>query len=105
VVWWRVPAARAPFVVAGLPDSTLFAFVVPDVLVLVVGSLLAAKAVRAQDERARPLLWLLLGAVGYATLWCIGTNIASGSGFWSTAVMTPACVAMGWAVARCEPRR
>jgi hypothetical protein len=105
LVMWLVPAARVPFVVAGLPDRTLFAFVIPDVVLLVVGSLFAAIAVRAQDERARPLLWLLLGAVGYATLWCIGTNVASGAGFWSTAVMTPACLAMGWTVAVGEPRR
>jgi len=104
-VLWFVPATRVPFVPPGCPESALFAWMLPDLVVLVGGSLLAAAAVTRQRPGARALLWLLLGAVGYATLWCLGTNLATGAGFWSTAMMAPACACMVWAVAVHEASR
>jgi hypothetical protein len=102
-LWWLVlalvPEARAPFVVAGWPESTLLAFWLPDVVVLVAGSLAAAQALRRGRAWARPLLWLVAGAVVYATLWCLGANVVTGAGWLATALMLACCSAMAWAVA------
>jgi hypothetical protein len=95
---WLVPAARAPFVVGDWPESTLLAFAVPDA-VLVLASLAAAAALRSDHVAARPLMWLLTGAVTYATLWCLGTNWMTGAGWLSTALMLAASAGMTWAVA------
>ncbi len=99
LVLWTVPAARAPFVVGGWPESTLLAFALPDVVVLVVGSAAAAFGLRAQRPWALPLVWLVAGAVLYATLWCVGTNVVTGTGWLPTAMMLACCAAMAVVVA------
>ncbi len=101
-LWWS-PPARALFVVDDWPEATLLAFALPDVVVLVLGSLLAAAAVRSKHPAGRPLLWLLAGATLYATLWCVGTNLVTGSGWLSTALMAAASAGMGWAVTARDP--
>lgn len=95
---WLVPAARPPFIVGDWPEATLLAFALPDVVVLVLGSLLAAHAVRVHHAAARPLLWLLAGAVAYATLWCAGANLVTGAGWLSTGLMLAASAGMAWAL-------
>jgi hypothetical protein len=99
LVLWLSPTARAPFVVDGWPESTLLAFWLPDVVVLVVGSAAAALGLRAGRAWARPLVWLVAGAVLYATLWCLGANAVTGAGWLSTALMLACCAAMAVVVA------
>jgi len=96
---WLAPAARAPFVVADWPTATLLAFALPDVVVLVFGSWVAAHGLAGGRPWARPLLWGVAGAALYATLWCLGANLVTGAGWLSTALMVPCAVAMAWAVA------
>lgn len=76
--WWvlllAVPGSRAPFLVDGMGWPVFRAFVWPDALLLVCGSLVAAW---------RPLgglRLLLLGAIAYPTLLCIAWSVASDSG-------------------------
>ncbi len=96
---WAVPAARAPFVAAGWPEATLLAFALPDAVVLVIGSAAAALGLRAQRSWARPLLFGVAGAVAYATLWCVGTNLVTGAGWLSTGMMLACSAGTAWATA------
>ncbi|MFY9343112.1 MAG: hypothetical protein WAT39_11515 [Planctomycetota bacterium] len=96
-LWWS-PAARAPFIAGDCPEATLLAFALPDVVVLVLGSGIAAVLLRREHPAGRPLLWGLAGATVYATLWCLGTNVVSGAGWLSTGMMLAMSAGMGWAV-------
>jgi hypothetical protein len=91
---WLWPGSRAPFVVGDWPEATLFAFWPADVAVLVVGSALAARAVQKGARQAPALVWALAGAAVYATLWCLGTNLATGSGWLGTSLMLPCAAGM-----------
>jgi hypothetical protein len=99
--WWIVmvvsPAARAPFVVPGWPAATLFAFALPDALLLVAGSLAAAAGLVRQRAWARPLLWCIAGAALYATAWSGAVCVMHGDCWLPFVAMLPCCVAMGWA--------
>jgi hypothetical protein len=95
---WLVPDARAPFVVGAWPEATLLAFALPDVAVLVLGSLAAAWAQHTGHAAARPLVWLLAGAILYATLWCVGCNVVTGAGWLSTAMMLACSAGIAWVV-------
>lgn len=97
LVLWLVPGARAPFVIGpDWPESTLLVFAVPDLTIIVVGSAAAAFGLRRQTAWARPLLWFVAGGVGYATLWCLGGNLATGSGWLSSAMMLASALGTGW---------
>jgi hypothetical protein len=106
--WWLVlwlwPAARAPFVVGDWPEPTLLAFWLADMLVLVLGSAVAASGFRRQQPWTRPLLWGVAGAVVYATLFCVGSNLVTGRGLLGTALMLPCCagtlLCLRWTAAR-----
>ncbi|MBA3847384.1 MAG: isoprenylcysteine carboxylmethyltransferase family protein, partial [Planctomycetes bacterium] len=84
--WWATlllwPAARPPFMPHGLEWPLLLAFVWPDVLILVVGSLIAAVT------RAGGLRLLLLGAVAYPTLLCLAWSATVGGGHAAALAMT-----------------
>lgn len=97
-LWWS-PAARAPFVVGDWPEATLWAFAVPDLCWIVGGSAAAAHGFWHGNAWARTVLLLVAGGVFYATLWCLGANLATGGkGLLGTALMlasaagTAACV-------------
>ena len=94
LAWWLVlwswPAARAPFVVGDWPEATLLSFWPPDVALLVLGSCAAAHGLRRAAAWAPALVWALAGAVGYATLWCAGSILATGSGWLPGLLMVPA---------------
>lgn len=87
VVLWQWPAARRPFVVGDWPEATLVAFALPDGLAIVGGSALAALGLRRDRLWSRPVLCAVAGAVGYATLWCAGALLVTGSGWLDLALM------------------
>lgn len=77
ILWWS-PAARGWFGFGDWPEAVLLAFVVPDGVVLVAGSALAARAV---GPRRLVLAWLVTGGCWYACLWCLSASLASGGGW------------------------
>ncbi len=95
---WLWPAARPAFTIGDWPASTLFAFSLPDLVVIVVGSAAGAHGLGRQRPWARPLLWALAGAVGYATLWCAGALLATGSGWLSLLLMLASAAGTAFAV-------
>lgn len=100
---WCAPTVRPWFVIGDWPPATLFAFALPDVLVLVVGSAAAAHGLVRQRSWARPLLLAVAGAVAYATLWCVGANLATGTGWLSTGLMLASSAGTAWALAASRP--
>ncbi|MFM1870893.1 MAG: hypothetical protein RL398_315 [Planctomycetota bacterium] len=87
---WLQPAARVWFGFGPWPDEVLMAFAVPDLLLLVGGSLVAAAARGAVQTAAA---WLLVGAAGYATLWCLSAAALNGHGWLGGGLMAACTVA------------
>lgn len=96
IVWWAVlllvPAVRTPFIAPGAPDSTLFAFIVADILVYVATSFASAYGLVRVRSWAWPVLCVHAGAVVYAGLYAIGLPLVSGGGWFGTAFMLPSLV-------------
>ena len=70
--WWTLltvePAARSPFLPPGNHPSALLAFAAPDLSLLAAGSLLTGFLLVRDSGWALPVMWLVAGAVDYATL-------------------------------------
>ncbi len=96
-LWWA-PALRPWFVIGDWPPATLFAFALPDGLVIVLGSATVAFGLQHRWAWASPLLCALAGAVVYATLWCVGANLTTGTGWLSTSLMLVSGVGTVWAL-------
>lgn len=98
VVWWAwlifVPSSRAYFQTNGTTEAALLAFWLPDLLLVACGSFVAAYfCVRDRDNidaRIAAALWLVCGAVGYATLYCLASALLTDSAWLSVALMLPA---------------
>lgn len=93
---WVIPAAQPAFLVEGWPTDTLLAFALPDAVIVVLGSAIAAHTLRSRPATARPVLWLLLGAVGYATLWCLAVTLATGAAWLALLPMLACTGGMCW---------
>ena len=93
---WLHPAVRGWFGFGAWPEAVLTAFALPDLLLLVGGSLVAATARGAVRTAAA---WLLVGAAGYATLWCLGASTSTGDG-WLGGGLMAACTMANLVVAR-----
>jgi hypothetical protein len=95
--WWSalvlVPALREAFVVPGSSELTLFAFVVPDVLLGVVGGLVATVGLWRARPWGHTALLLVTGAMVYAALYCVVIACA-GAGWWGAVLMTPSLIVM-----------
>ena len=95
--WWSAlvlaPALRSAFVVPGSSELTLFAFVVPDVLLGVIGGLVAALGLWRERPWGRTALLLVTGAMVYAALYCVVIACAGG-GWWGAVLMTPSLIVM-----------
>lgn len=96
IVLWLVPASRGPFLPAAWPEAALFAFVVPDVVVIVAGSAIAAFGSLRARTWTPSMLFALLGAVLYATLWCVGCVVATGEGWLCVAMMIASLAGTAW---------
>lgn len=101
---WLAPNTRTLFLpTPDWPTATLLAFALPDLTVLVLGSAAAAVGLQRHTPWARPLLWFVAGAVAYATLWCLGANLATGGGWLATALMLGSSLGTGWTLWATKP--
>ena len=77
--WWAliaaVPASRPHFFPAGTHPSSLWAFAVPDLLVVTLPTLYALRQVDHAPAQARWTAWLVAGALGYSALWSLGASL------------------------------
>lgn len=97
VVWWSAllmhPPLRAAFLIPDSSEVTLFAFLVPDVLVGVIGGLVATVGLWRGQPWGRAALLLVTGAMVYAALYCVVVALAGG-GWWGALLMAPSLFVM-----------
>jgi hypothetical protein len=97
-VWWilllLVPAAREPFLAPGAPESTLFAFMLPDLAIYASSSLLAAYGLAVGRAWAWSVLCFHAGAALYATLYALTLPLLSGGAWLGAAMMAPALLVL-----------
>ena len=96
LLWWAglgiSDSFSRAFQFTGIGATAFNAFFLPDLLVIVVLSV-----VRAYTER--PMLeYVILGGFGYGTLYCLQAMLLTGSGYLPTAVMTLGCAFNLWLV-------
>lgn len=97
ISWWMlllaVPSARAPFTAAGAPDAVLMAFLLPDLVFVGAGSLVAAVGLLRARIWAWPVLLVHATAAVFAGLYCLTLPLWSGGSGWLAAVpMLPVAV-------------
>jgi hypothetical protein len=97
-----IPASRAYFTPQGAPDWTILSFCLADSLLFVVGSVLSGVLLFRGSPYARPVLWFTAGAVSYASLYCVGLSILTGSVWLATGAMLPAMCLTLWICVRYE---
>lgn len=84
-VWW-VGLAMSPsffeaFQFAGIPPKAFWAFLAPDVI------LIAGLSVVRAYRNYSILEYIILGAFGYASLYCVNASLLTGSGYLPTGLM------------------
>ena len=79
VAMWRSPAVRAEFVFGDWPEDVVFAFFVPDLVMLVLGAAIVAVALQREKRWAMYAFAAVLGGALYATLFCVAAQL-SGNG-------------------------
>ena len=88
-----VPASRPWFTAAGAPDAVLLAFLLPDVLLVGLGSLLAAAGIARDTRWAWPVLLVHAASAVYAGLYCVSLPVLTGGSGWIAGVaMLPVLV-------------
>ncbi len=84
-LWWlgmfTSPSVYAAFAFPGISRNALFAFAVPDIL------LLTGLSLWVWRRPNRILQAMVLGAFLYGTLWCIATTVLTRGGFLSSSAM------------------
>lgn len=78
---WASPDVERAFSYPGIGSDALFAFALPDVLML------ATCALVAWYRSSRIAGTLLLGGFAYGALWCLAASITTGGGWLGTSVM------------------
>jgi len=100
--WWlwlcTSAAGREQFTVAGWPEESLLAFAVPDSVLLVLGSAIASRGVALGRSWTPLALWLVVGAAGYACLYCVAASALTNSMWLGSSLMVlcllgTACIA------------
>ncbi|HQR35945.1 MAG TPA: isoprenylcysteine carboxylmethyltransferase family protein [Blastocatellia bacterium] len=91
LAWWLVlwfqPATRSHFLPPSGDDVFLLAFCLPDLLLLVIGSLAAAILCWREKALASVALWLVIGSLGYATLYCLSLSLFTNAAWISVVMM------------------
>ena len=100
-VWlWLHPAARRWFLVADWPSAALLVFALPDAVVLIGGSALAAFGRWRGRAWAQPAAWFVAGGATYATSWCLAASLATGTGWLATVLMLASAAGTLWCTRR-----
>lgn len=84
---WLVPASVAWFHPPAWNTQSLFAFCVPDIVLLVGGSLVVAVAIYHAKPWAHLAVWAVTFAACYPTLYCLGASVLTGQAWFATACM------------------
>jgi protein-S-isoprenylcysteine O-methyltransferase Ste14 len=98
IAWWAllffVPASRR-FFQMGASEDVLLAFWLPDLALLGVGSIAVSVFCWLDSRFLTIALWLVVGAVSYATLYCLAFALLTDSGWLGVTLMFPAMIMSG----------
>lgn len=94
VAWWLVlffvPASRKYFQLEANSEASLLAFWLADLSLLGIGSLAASGLCFFESRHASIALWFVVGAISYATFYCLAFAFFTDSGWLGVALMFPA---------------
>ena len=103
---WLYPPSRLFFLPPGGADVFLLAFWLPDIVLVVAGGLVAVALCRRKSVSAGIALWVVVGALSYATLYCLALSFFTDSAWVSVAMMSAATfLSAGLAVLYVSPPR
>lgn len=104
LVWWygmfSRPLLRGRFMPEEWPNEVLFSFVLPDLVLFIGLSFVAAAAVHRNPPKAPASLLILLGALLYATLTTWGIAYLSGEAWMGAGAMTASLIVPGYLAVR-----
>src|SRR5262245_40583336 len=108
LLWWLTlwlhPPTRSFFLPPGGADVFLLAFGLPDLMLIVAGGLVAGRLCWRKSASSGIVLWLVVGALSYATLYCLALSLFTNSAWISVAMMSAATfLSAGLAVAHTIP--
>lgn len=99
ILWWMllvfVPESRLVFVLEGNRETSLLAFWLPDLLLIGPGSFSAALFIFFRWKYTEPVIWLVTGAVAYATLYTLAFVLMTDRGWLGVVMMIPAMLWSG----------
>lgn len=99
IAWWATlilaPASRGWFQLEERSQFSLFAFWLPDAVFIAPGSLIAAYFIYSRNRYAPMAMWLVTGAVSYATLYTLAFAMTTDHGWLGVVLMLPAMLWTG----------
>lgn len=109
LAWWvmllMAPDTRRHYLAPGAPDDMLLAFLLPDLLLFVGASLLAACGLRRRASWTWPVLCAQAAASAYAELYCLNLLVLTRGTVWlGAALMAPSFIVPPWLAWRLRPR-
>ncbi|MEK7831082.1 MAG: isoprenylcysteine carboxylmethyltransferase family protein [Acidobacteriota bacterium] len=84
---WFYPNSRRFFMPPNSDEVFLLAFCLPDLSLIVIGSFAASFLCRREKASANVALWLVVGSLGYATLYCLALSLFTDSAWLSVLMM------------------
>ena len=97
--WWVIllirPEARSAFQIENGSQMSLLAFWLPDLLLVAGGSAASALLIYYRSKYQVASVWLLVGAISYATVYTFAFTLMSDRGWLGVALMLPATLWTG----------
>lgn len=91
LAWWMTlwlqPNSRRFFMPPNSDEVFLLAFCLPDLALIVIGSFAASFLCHREKASANVALWLVVGSLGYATLYCLALSLLTDSAWISVVMM------------------
>ncbi len=98
IAWWWllifVPASRVWFQM-GDSATVLMAFWLPDLFLLAIGSWVLSGLCFFENKFAVPALWFVVGAISYASFYCLAFALMTDTGWLGVTLMFPAMIWSG----------
>ncbi|MCY7345425.1 MAG: isoprenylcysteine carboxylmethyltransferase family protein [Pyrinomonadaceae bacterium] len=99
IAWWFllvfVPTSRKYFQLENNSETSLLAFWLADLSLLGIGSIAAAGLCFRASRHAPAALWLVVGAISYATFYCLAFAWLTDAGWLGVTLMFPAMIWSG----------
>ncbi len=98
LAWWillfSAPSSRKYFQM-GESETTLLAFWLPDLFLLAVGSLAVSAFIWLENRFTVIAVWFVVGAISYATFYCLAFAMMTDSGWLGVVLMFAAMIWSG----------